>query len=345
MKIYLHTFITLLLLASCSEQEKNLTEENSSSVLKGEVVTSLAQYGINMYTGGIVKHGNSLAIMNYDKTSPVSIVNLSDNTSESWGTAGENHLLTNLTTDAQGNFTTTDIQTESIHEVNPTTLSRGSETISPTTSPESNETPVAHVVEGKTLMAAKGHNFIISTGLYTKGRYRLLNTDTNKENYFLNYQEHPDYPNLPEFIKSILYASANIQLRPDEKMFACTDMYSGLIDICRINQDKIELVCRHNFYSPKVYIENGDVAYAKEYGDGFISLATSNQQIYVLHQGPAYENKITKNTLLIFDWQGNLLQNIQMAETLKSITFDMTDNTLYGITEKADLVKLIKEKE
>lgn len=343
MKTHLYTFIILLLLASCSDQEKNLTETNSSSVLKGEVVTSLAQYGINMYTGGIVKHGNSLAIMSYDKTSPVSIVNLSDNTSKSWETTGESHLLTNLTTDAQGNFTATDILTESVHEVNPTTLSRSSKMISPATVPASNDTPIALAVEGKTLMAAKGHNFIISTGLYTKGRYRLLNTETNEENYFLSYQEHPDYPNLPELIKSILYASANIQLRPDEKMFACTDMYSGLIDICSIDHDKIELVCRHNFYSPKVYIEDGDVSYAKEYGDGFVSLATSNQQIYVLHQGPAYQNKIAKNTLLIFDWQGNLLKNIQIKEALKSITFDVTDNILYGISEKAELVKLIEE--
>lgn len=75
---------------------------------------------------------------------------------------------------------------------------------------------------------------MIDTGLYEKGRYLLYSLPDQSARYSLSYPDHPVYPGLQEKTKAMLYASNVLRVRPDGEAFVCADMYSGVIDFCRV---------------------------------------------------------------------------------------------------------------
>ena len=92
------------------------------------------------------------------------------------------------------------------------------------------------------LIAARVGDRVIATGLYDEGRYLLYSLPDQSARYFLSYPDHPVYPDLREKTKAMLYASNVLRVRPDGEAFVCADMYSGVIDFCRITADSIERV-------------------------------------------------------------------------------------------------------
>ena len=84
------------------------------------------------------------------------------------------------------------------------------------------------------LIAAQVGDRVIATGLYEKGRYLLYSLPDQSARYSLSYPDHPVYPGLQEKTKAMLYASNVLRVRPDGGAFVCADMYSGVIDFCRV---------------------------------------------------------------------------------------------------------------
>jgi len=325
-------------------QETPSAQMTVSNQIEGKKIASLETFKINAYTGAIAKHGNILAINQHDRAAGLTFWDLNRQKENSCSLSSpetSGFQITNLSADRNGLFSVTDLHAKCIYEVLPQAqMSKSSTWVTSTSS-----TPVAIGVakEGVSIISAQKDHFIVSTGLYAKGRYRLYNSDSREENFFLTYPLHPDYPEISEYTKSILYASSILHFHPEEHLFACADMNSGLLDICLIKQNRIELVCRHQFYFPKVHITGNNVAYLKDYGYGFSSMSVSKRYIYVLHGGPAPESKIMNNTLLVFDWDGKLCRQSQVKQTLKAITFDKTNDTLYGLSDDAELLELLKE--
>lgn len=103
------------------------------------------------------------------------------------------------------------------------------------------ETSVIQLPRGEQhLIAAKTNDFVISTGFYGEGRYLLYSLVDGSVRYCLSYPDCPDYPVLQEKTKGMLYASSILRLRPDGQAFVCADMYSGMIDFCRVSPEGIE---------------------------------------------------------------------------------------------------------
>ena len=105
------------------------------------------------------------------------------------------------------------------------------------------------------LIAAKGSSFVIATGLYNKGRYLYYDLNDQTARYFLDYPGHEDYPDMLTRTKAVLYASNILRIRPDESAFVCADMYSGLIDFCRIIGSSVERIRMVRLRHPIVDIE------------------------------------------------------------------------------------------
>lgn len=314
------------------ERVSDITRLNPESSIKMNTVSLLERYGITD-PEGFIKQGNLLVVGRSYEDYQVRAIDLQTNTNREmlkFGEgSGESIGITGLTVGTSGKVTALDYRTGKLHELSAAPLSRGE-----TTSAEIQLNP-----ETFHLAAVKGESFVISTGLYEEGRYRYYSEESGEECYYLSYPGHPEYPNLSERAKSMLYASTVLRLRPDNKAFVCTDMRSGIMDICRVENGCIEGVCRRCFYYPKVRIidtkNKVDVAYYKDNIAGFQDVAVSDDRIYVLYSGKTYrdvkQNISQCQTLLIFDWEGTLLSSVALDTPVYTISFDTVENELYGL--------------
>ncbi len=199
------------------------------------------------------------------------------------------------------------------------------------------------------LIAVKTNDFVISTGFYGEGRYLLYSLVDGSVRYYLSYPDCPDYPVLQEKTKGMLYASSILRLRPDGQAFVCADMYSGMIDFCRVSPEGIERVKLEQLSYPKVKISETpgpQVAYKKENRFGFMDIAVTPERVYALYSGKTYardrQGTFVSNRLLEYDWEGNLIQSFNFDVGLTGITYDEEEGFLYGITgdSKMSVVKL-----
>lgn len=192
------------------------------------------------------------------------------------------------------------------------------------------------------LAAVRGKDFIISTGIYEEGRYFYYSMSTGEAKYYLSYPPCPNFPNMEEKTKAILYASSVLRLRPDGRAFVCGDMYSGNIEFCRIEDGNIIQIKRLCFHLPEVKIRgNESIIYKRSNLMGFSDIAASQYRVYALHSGKAYLRNnadfVTCDELMEFDWEGNLLNRYNLKIPVTSIFYNEMEHTLYAVRNKADI--------
>lgn len=342
MKKHLVTLLLVPLFASCSTDNSYLSVSPDIQATGNDVtstlVADLSAYGITS-PSKITKHGDILAVGLRNKLTNVNLVNLSTRSSQDWLPLGdgtnEAYTVDNLSVNSQGEISAFDFETGKLHRYNPSGVSRGSTT-----------PPLALTNDAIHLSAVQGDNFVISTGLYEQGRYRYYSLEDDSESYFIDYPVHPGYPDLSPYSTSVLWASTVLCLRPDNKAFVCTDIRSGQIDICRIEGKTITLTCRHCYYYPHVDARNKGAVRVAYYSDnitGFQDVAVSNDRIFVLYSGKTYKAERQKiancPTLLVFDWDGTLLETRTIPQMATFISYDLEENALYGTTPDAKLVR------
>lgn len=211
------------------------------------------------------------------------------------------------------------------------------------------ETTVIRLPEDRQhLIAAKGDGYVVATGLYEEGRYLLYSPADGSARYYLSYPECPDYPGLQEKTKGMLYASGILRLRPDGRAFVCADMYSGVIDFCRLSDAGIERVKLVYLSYPEVAVTETPVTrvlYSRDNHFGFMDLAVTSDRIYALYSGRVYgrngEGALGGKQLLEYDWEGNLLKNHELEVPLSKIAYDPEEELLYGLVNNTD-VSLVK---
>ena len=85
------------------------------------------------------------------------------------------------------------------------------------------------------------------------------------------------------------------------------------------------------------------VAYYADNITGFQDVAVSNDRIFVLYSGKTYKAERQKiancPTLLVFDWDGTLLETRTIPQMATYISYDLEENALYGTTPDAKLVR------
>lgn len=341
---YLLISFILLAVCSCSSEEEEihaLLPSNDSKVQTMEVIASFDKWGIANPTG-LTKSKHIFAVTNRTGQNNISLFEINNDK--------RIDRITRSRSNGQAFYTSALNATG--NEVAALNFQNGQLFVTPSNENGIAETYSVQLPEGvQHLIAAKHEHFIIATGLYEKGRYMLYSLKEGSAAYFLSYPEHPDYPEINEYTKSVLYASNVLRIRPDGEAFACADMRSGILDICRINGKQIERIKLLTFYFPKVCItgstpKNLKVAYDKSTIHGFMDLAVSNDRIYVLYSGKS-KKKDRYNighcqTLITFDWQGNQLDTRSLEIPVSHICYDEEENALYGIgyTPETAIVKL-----
>lgn len=221
--------------------------------------------------------------------------------------------------------------------------------VSPLTKGNAEETVIQLPVGEQHLIAVKTNDFVISTGFYEEGRYLLYSLADGSAHYYLSYPDCLDYPDLQEKTKGMLYASSVLRVRPDGQAFVCADMYSGLIDFCRLVPGGMERVKMQRLNYPRVKISESPVTlvqYWQENRFGFMDIAVTPERVYALYSGKTYERArqgaFECNRLLEYDWEGNLINSFDFDVALTGITYDDDEGMLYGIAGDTEmsLVKL-----
>lgn len=327
----------LLIIISCSKEY----EYDSSVLVASNSVATTLIYPLDKFELANImdfsKNGDWLALSQYYAEYHASFINVKNGEIHGWLKMGvrKNEALevSNLSVTRGGDIIALDFMKGVVHECNPNQISRSQSASTVIELPDS----MVH------LTAIKGHDFIISTGLYRHNRYRYYSLVDKSDKYYIAYPKHPDFPFLEASLESTLYASSILKLRPNEKNFVCADRRSGLIDICSINEGLIELVRRNCFYHPKIKLHDGDVkfiTYMKTNINGFQDIAVSEDYIYALYSGKTYEDSGSKiehcRTLIIFNWEGEHIKTLELDNNIKNISYDVSNDTLYGITDLQD---------
>lgn len=340
---YLLLSVLFIVEWGCSSEEEVmnvLRPEEASQVVTMEVIAPFEKWGIEHPTG-ITKSKHIFAVTNRTAQNNISLFEIGRN--------DRTDCITRSRSNGQAFYTSAlNAANEEISALN---FHTGELLVTP-----GNANGIAATysiqlpTEKRHLIAAKNDRYVIATGLYEKGRYMLYSLQDRKAGYFLSYPEHPDFPDLNEYAKSVLYASSVLKIRPDGKAFACSDMRSGILDICRIQEDRIERVKLLTYYFPEVHISGNTpktlkVAYDKSTIHGFLDMAVSNDRIYVLFSGKS-KKKDRYNighcrTLVTFDWTGNQLDCRSLEIPVSHICYDSDEKALYGIgyTPEAAIVK------
>ena len=189
--------------------------------------------------------------------------------------------------------------------------------------------------------AVKAGKYIISTGFYTQGRYKLENIASGETGYFLQYPDHPKFPKIDEETKAIMYASNVLRLRPDNEAFVCGTMYSGVLEICKIQNDQIFAVKQLNLHYPKVYIQKSKakdkyptVAFSRDNFFGFTDIFTTQDRIYTIYSGKTFrenqKNIQEGSFLMVFDWNGNLLKSFELSVPLTLLKYNEEEKAIFG---------------
>lgn len=322
------------------EQADGLRPDANSKVQNTEVIASFEKWGIANPTS-ITKSNRIFAVTNRTGENNISLFEINHN--------NRVDRITRSRSNGQAFYTSAlDASGQDISALN---FHTGQLFVTP-----GNENGIAATysiqlpTDTRHLVAAKNDRYVIATGLYEKGRYMLYSLQDRKAGYFLSYPERPDFPELDEYAKSVLYASSVLRIKPDGEAFACSDMRSGILDICRIKENRIERIKLLSFYFPKVHIsgstpENLKVAYDKSTVHGFLDMAVSNDRIYVLYSGKSKKRDRYNighcHTLLTFDWMGNQMDSRSLDIPVSHICYDQEEKTLYGIgyTPEAVIVK------
>lgn len=190
----------------------------------------------------------------------------------------------------------------------------------------------------KHLQVVRAGRFVIATGLYAKGRYLLYTPETGEADYQGSYPEHPVYPDIQESTKAILYASTILKVSPDQQSFVCADKYSGYIEFCRISGDRINQGKSYCFHHPRVAInENArcKVGYYRSNQFGFTDITVSSDRVFAIYSGQT--NREAKSAsqqckkMMVFDWDGNLLETYDLATPLTRISYDQAEEAIYGL--------------
>ena len=339
-------FTSLFLLGACSFRQEEITDilpdMKQDESVKAVVVENLKAYGIRT-PSGLVKDGDQVIVGDLKNTDNIYRINLSNRQKKEYfprvrTRSGGAVQVNSLSSDGNGGWTVFDFRTGQMSVANtPVTKAGGEATI---------QLPagVQH------LWAVRAGNYILSTGLYEQGRYMLYSPDNQQGCYFLDYPEHACFPELKTEIKAKLFASNVLKVRPDGTAFVCADMYSGAMDICRIENGEIHLVRRLNFHSPRVSIrkQNGQslVVYSRKNRFGFTDVCAASDAVYALYSGRTFaeDSKTFQycRTLLVIGWDGEIRMTYGVDTDLTHICYDSQEKELYGIgyTPSSSLVRI-----
>ncbi|MCQ4874334.1 MULTISPECIES: BF3164 family lipoprotein [Odoribacteraceae] len=346
MKKILYTILASFLAFSCSDEKHNTPKQDNPLFSTSRAVTlnkldgriNLEEIGIYNPTK-VIKKDSLFIVLDQEGLNKISIYNEKGKVLGSYLPVGMGadrglYILT-MNLDTKGMLTAYDYGNDRLVEFDMNQFGQ------PGFGPKFIDMPK----DKKHLCVSKYGSTIISTGVFTDGRYALM--DDGKEEFFLDFPKIPTYRSVSDTLMSALFASNIIKIKPDGTKFVCANMLSGIIDFCSLIPCNITRITELNLYSPKATLKSrrNPVAYSAGNLYGFRDVEVSDDYIFALYSGRSYQQykdlMIYGERIVVFDWEGNHVRTYLLRDPFTSISYNKEENAIYGLTNNPNSV-LIK---
>ncbi|GMQ28172.1 BF3164 family lipoprotein [Algoriphagus confluentis] len=151
--------------------------------------------------------------------------------------------------------------------------------------------------------------------------------------------DYPAYPGLPAEYNPMAF-QANLSLRPDQRAFVTASIFCKHFEIIETQEGK-RLAKRFEFDQLDIKwvdVSNGDfkqIGYLEEHEAGFINVASTQRYIYLLYSGRKKgvfkEKAFLANTILVYDWNGELVHQFNLNVDLHDLAVSESDDYIYGL--------------
>jgi hypothetical protein len=168
-------------------------------------------------------------------------------------------------------------------------------------------------------------------------RYALV-TDFGESSTLADL-DFPSYPGLPSEYNYMAF-QANLSMRPDQSTFVTASIFCKQFEIIEIQKgNRLAKRFEFNEFDIKwVDVSNGDfkqIGYLDEHEAGFINVASTQRYIYLLYSGRQKgvfkEKALLANTILIYDWNGAFVHQLNLNVDLHDLAVSKSDDFIYGL--------------
>lgn len=187
---------------------------------------------------------------------------------------------------------------------------------------------------------------IMSAGVTPNGMLTCFNSDLTN---FRHFEKYPDKnlinKNLDDWANIILYQSC-CSVSPDGKHLAVVYYGADIVGIASvINKDSIAVNYQKNAYPNDIYVtqyneQSAQGAYTEKSMSHYISVTASNKYFYALYKGKRKrdcEEGLGRSThLKCFDWNLNLVAEMELDKDAYQIAVTPDDKYLYALNSSAD---------
>ena len=139
------------------------------------------------------------------------------------------------------------------------------------------------------------------------------------------------------------YYQSWIGLSVKDKLIFAADLYLPYLAAFSYKDNKIVKLWDKMVFKPKYVIKNQWLSYDKDHYIGFFSKSVSNLFIYLTYPGITAsefhqdkEKMLTQISLLVFDFEGNLVKSYLLDQNITTLTVTPDDRVLYGLIESPD---------
>lgn len=150
---------------------------------------------------------------------------------------------------------------------------------------------------------------------------------------------YPEYTGLPsEF--NVMAFQANLSMRPDKKAFVTASIFCKQFEIISLTENnQVTKIFEFDEYEIKwIDVSNGDfkqISYLDDHEAGFINVTSTQEYIYLLYSGRkkgVYNDRaLLSNTILVYDWIGNLVHQFDLDYDVQDIAVDTKNSIIYGL--------------
>ncbi len=174
----------------------------------------------------------------------------------------------------------------------------------------------------------------ISTGVFESGRYCLYNRYSGTSLIKFDYPYNKEHRNESKIALGLAYQGL-ITIKPDRTRFAFAASSSGNFEIYELLSNDFERVSQKIYFLPKYMNDNNkSTVFLKNNKRGFISIASTEEYIYVVYSGRSREDyemdTYNGDNILVYDWNGHPLLRFKLERNIKNMALDKDGKKMFA---------------
>ncbi len=176
-------------------------------------------------------------------------------------------------------------------------------------------------------------SLVLCTGVFEDGGYYLINKNIANNIVALDYPPYTQVEKLTNVTKGFIL-QGELALRPNHNEFVKVCNGAGVFEIGKIDNFELEYTFTKTYFFPDIKLVNNRVIHSPKDRYAFHSLLVTENVFYVVYSGKSLEKEggefSSGHNVLVYDWSGNPIANLQLDRDVKRMSLDEKNNTIYA---------------